>query len=190
MKALFLAAAALVLAASAHAADPAAKHYFGLNLTTPGEANFDINGRNVANDNHPRAVKLYAGLQFTPTWGAEAGYGAFGSWHAADPAPGASYQTRLGSKVVYLAGRATMPLGESFALFGKAGLALNRLSQHDSLGHAARENFVRPMAGGGLEWRLAPQVSATAEYAYYGSRRGDGDRFTQQKAEVGLAFKF
>lgn len=59
-----------------------------------------------------------------------------------------------------------------------------------SLGHSARESDVRPMAGGGLGWKLAPQVSATVEYAYYGSRRSDGDRFTQQKAELGLAFKF
>lgn len=186
MKALLFLIAAALANLPAHAADP----YAGFNLATPGEASFRINERNVPNDNHPHAVKLYAGLQFTPTWAAELGYGAFGSWHAADPTPGSPYQTRLSSRVVYLAGRATQPLGESFALFGKAGLALNCLSQHDSLGHSARESYVRPMAGGGLEWKLAPQVSATVEYAYYGSRRSDGDRFTQQKAELGLAFKF
>ncbi|RZL93299.1 MAG: hypothetical protein EOP73_27710, partial [Variovorax sp.] len=160
---LFLITTALA-ALPAQAADP----YVGFNLTTPGEASFRINGRDVPNDNHPHAVKLYAGLQFTPTWAAELGYGAFGSWRAADPAPGSSYQTRLSSSVVYVAGRATQPLGESFALFAKAGLALNRLNQHDSLGHSARETYVRPMAGGGLTWQLAPQVSATVEYAYYG----------------------
>lgn len=186
MKALFLAATTLALAASAHAADP----YVGINLTTPGEANFSINGRNVGNDNHPRAVKLYAGLQFTPDWAAELGYGAFGSWHAADPAPGSSAQARLGSSVVYLAARASTQLGESFALFGRLGVAVNRLKASDSLGHSDRESFVRPLFGGGLEWKLAPQLSATVEYNRYGSRSGDGVRFTQQKAEVGLAFKF
>jgi OOP family OmpA-OmpF porin len=186
LRTLSLAAAALFAAASAHAADP----YAGINLTTPGEANFDINGRKVANDNHPHPVKLYAGLQLTPNWAVELGYGAFGSWHAADPTPGSAYETRLASKVVYLAARATQPLGDSLALFGKLGLAVNRLEQHDSLGHSARETFVRPMSGGGLEWKLSPRVSATVEYAYYGSRPRDGDRFTQQKAEAGLAYKF
>jgi OOP family OmpA-OmpF porin len=186
LKAVLCLTVAALATLPAHAADP----YVGFNLTTPGEANFRINGRDVANDNHPRALKLYAGLQFTPTWAAELGYGAFGSWHAADPTPGSTYQTRLSSSVVYLAGRATQPLGESFAVFAQAGLALNRLSQRDSLGHSARETYLRPMAGGGLEWKLTPQVSATVEYAYDGSRRSDGDRFTQQKAEGGLSFRF
>lgn len=186
MRILFLAAAALLAATSAHADGM----YVGINLATPGEAKFDINGRSVANDNHPHALKLYAGLQLTPLWAAEVGYGAFGHWRAADPTPGATFRTRLGSKVVYLAGRATQPLGESFALFGKLGVALNRLDQHDSLGHSARETFVRPMAGFGLEWRITPDISATAEYAHYGARRNARGRVTQQKAEVGLAYKF
>lgn len=186
MKALFLAATTLALAASAHAADP----YAGINLTTPGEATFDINGRSVGNDNHPRAVKLYAGLQFTPGWAAELGYGAFGNWHAADPAPGSTYQLKLSSKVVYAAARATQPLGDSFALFGKAGLALNRLDERDSLGQHTRDTYVRPLLGAGLEWRLTPQLSATVEYAHYGSRGTGDSRFTQQKAEAGLAFRF
>jgi len=179
-------AAMLALAAAAHAADP----YVGINLTTSGEANFRINNRVVPNDNHPHPVKLYAGLQFTPTWAVEFGYGAFGTWQASDPAAGSTYQARLSSKVAYLAGRATQPLGESFELFGKAGLALNRVDRQDSLGYSARESYVRPMLGGGLAWRLAPQVSATVEYAHYGSRHGDGDDFTQQRVEAGLAFRF
>lgn len=185
---LLFCAATLALTAAAHAAEP----YVGINLATPGEANFRINDRLVPNDNHPHPVKLYAGLQFTPTWAVELGYGAFGAWQATDPTAGSTYQARLSSKVAYLAGRATQPLGESFELFGKAGLALNRLDRQDSLGYSARESYVRPMLGGGLAWRLAPQVSATLEYAHYGSRRGDsdGENFTQQKVEAGLAFRF
>ncbi len=186
MKAVLFLTVAALAALPAHAADP----YVGFNLTTPGEANFSINGHDVANDNKPHAMKLYTGLRFTPTWAAELGYGAFGSYHAADPTPGSSYQLKMSTSVAYLAARATTPLGDSFALFGKVGLAVNRLKASDSLGHTDRESFVRPMFGSGLEWKLAPQVSATVEYNRYGSRRSDGDRFTQQKAEVGLAFKF
>lgn len=186
MRTLSLAAAALAFAASAQAADP----YAGINLTTPGEASFNINGRSVANDNHPHAVKLYAGLQFTPTWAGELGYGAFGSWRAADPAPGSTYHLKLSSQVAYVAARATQPLGDSFALFGKVGLALNRLSERDSLGRHTRETYVRPQLGAGLAWQLTPQVSATVEYAHYGARRTGDGRFTQQKAEAGLAFRF
>lgn len=186
MRTLFIAAVTLVAAACAHAASP----YAGVNLATPGEVTLDINGRSVANDNTPRAVKLYAGLQFTPGWAGEVGYGAFGSWHVADPAPGSGYEVRLGAKVVYLAARAAQPLGESFSLFGKLGLALNRLEQRDSLGHSERETYVRPMGGVGLAWQLSGPLSATVEWAHYGSRHRDGSHFDQQKLEVGLGFKF
>ncbi len=183
---LSLCAAAFAFAAAAHAADP----YVGLNLTTPGEATFRINNRLVPNDNHPRSVKLYTGLQFTPTWAAELGYGAFGTWQATDRTGGATVQASLSSKVAYVAARATQPLGDSFELFGKAGLALNRVSRQDSLGFSARQSFVRPMLGGGLAWKMTPQLSATVEYAYYGSRRSNGEQFTQQKLEAGLVLHF
>ena len=186
LRTLSLAAAALAFASAAQAADT----YFGINLTTPGEANFNINGHDVANSNKPHAVKLYAGLQFTPTWAAELGYGAFGSYRATDPTPGSSYQVKMAASVTYAAARATTSLNDSFALFGRFGLAMNRVKASDSLGHADHETFVRPMFGGGLEWKLAPQVSATVEYNRYGSHNSDGSRFTQQKAEAGLAFRF
>lgn len=186
MRTLSLAAATLAFTACAQAADP----YAGINLTTPGEATFSINGRSVANNNSPHAVKLYAGLQFTPTWAGELGFGAFGSWHAADPTPGSTYQVTLSSQVAYAAARATQPLSDTVSLFAKAGLALNRLRASDSLGQHDRETYVRPLLGAGLAWQLTPQVSATVEYAHYGSRRTGDGRFTQQKAEAGLAFRF
>lgn len=67
---------------------------------------------------------------------------------------------------------------------------MNRLKASDSPGHADHDAFVRPTFGGGLEYKLSPQLSATAEYNRYGSRSHEGSRFTQQKAELGLAFKF
>lgn len=190
MKTLFLAAVALLSAVSAHAAPPFVEHYVGLNLATLGEANFAINGRSVPNDNRPRALKIYGGLQFTPAWAAEIGYGDFGTWRAVDRTPGSAYRAEMSSQVVYAAARGTIPLGESFALFSKFGLALNRVDMHDSVGHSSRETYVRPMAGVGLEWKISTQVSAVVEYAHYGSRGKGGDRFTQQKAEGGLVFKF
>lgn len=186
MRTLSLAAASLAFAACAQAAEP----YVGINLTTPGEATFNINGHSVANNNHPRAVKLYAGLQFTPTWAGELGFGAFGSWHAADPTPGSTYQVSLSSQVAYAAVRASQPLGDSVSVFAKAGLALNRLNAQDSLGQHDRESYVKPLFGAGLAWQLSPGVSAIVEYDRYGARGTGIGRFTQQKLEAGLAVRF
>src|SRR4051812_32209627 len=102
-------AVASIAATAAHAAEP----YAGINLTTPGETRARFGDREVGNDNHPHAVKLYAGLQFTPGWAGEIGYGAFGSWHIADPTPGSNYQLTRSSRLLYAASRATLPLGES-----------------------------------------------------------------------------
>lgn len=190
MRSVFLAATLLMAVPPLYAADATARTYLGFNLATPGEASFEINGRQVPNQNKPRAVKLYAGLEFTPTWAAELGYGAFGSWQAADPTPGSSDRVRLSSKLAYAAARATQPIGASVALFGKAGLAVNSLNMHDSAGHADRATFIRPMVGAGVAWTLSTQFSVTAEYARYGSRGSGSERFTQQKAEVGVAFRF
>jgi OmpA-OmpF porin, OOP family len=189
LKTLFLAAAALAATASVYA-DPFPERYFGINLATPGEAHFDVGGRTAPNDNHPHAAKLYAGLQLSPTWAAEVGYGNFGSWRASDPTPGSTHQLKLSSQLVYVAARGTIPLGDSLALFSKFGLALNRLSEQSLAGHLIHETYMRPMAGAGLQWKLTPQVSATVEYAHYGSRGSGSHRFTQQKAEMGLVFKF
>lgn len=190
MKTLILTTAAVLAATSAHAAPPFAEHYFGLNLATPGEANFAINGRSVPSENHPRALKIYGGLQFTPTWAAELGYGDFGTWRAATTAPGSAHRAEITSQVAYAAARGTLPLGDSFAAFSKVGLAVNRVNMHDSAGHSRSETYVRPMAGVGLEWKITTQVSATVEYAHYGARGKGNDRVTQQKAEAGLVFKF
>ncbi|WP_349254832.1 response regulator [Roseateles cellulosilyticus] len=101
----------------------------------------------------------------------------------------ANLRRKIGAERIGTA-RASMALGESIMLFGKLGVAANRLKADDSLGHAQRETCVRPMVGGGLAWQHTPRMSAAVEYNRYGSHTSEGSRVTQQKAEVGLAFKF
>jgi OOP family OmpA-OmpF porin len=162
--------------------------YAGLSRTTPGEMYMDFaTAKHVENYNSPLAIKLYGGLDLTEHYSVEAGYGFFGTWKVADPAPGSRNEVRTSSKLIYLSGKAAMPLGDSFSLFGKLGVAANRFSTNGGENRAASsDSWVRPMLGFGADYKLSRRVSAALEFDYYGAN----GKYTQQKLELGLKYAF
>jgi OOP family OmpA-OmpF porin len=186
-----IAALPLLLAgAASHAAEP----YIGLNLATPGETRTDFgNGTKVLNDNNPTAWKLYAGADVNDWLGVEAGIGLFGSWHTANPAPGAQQERTVASRLVYAAARGAVPLGQSLSLVGKLGLAANHLERSGTGLASGSTSFVRPMLGAGVDYQLSRQAALVLEFDYYGKAKatdvGMGD-FTQRKLEAGLRWHF
>ena len=175
------------ITSAALAADP----YAGLSWATPGEARLSTGpSTSIRNDNNPTALRLYGGLRFAPAWSVEAGYGAFGRWHFKDPAPGSRDTARISSEVLSVAGRYTVELGDTFSVFGKAGLAVNRFRYRDSLGQSARDRLVRPMWGLGVEARLSDALSVPLEFEDFGSGRTQLGDFHQRKLEIGLKLSF
>ncbi|MBI3346887.1 MAG: outer membrane beta-barrel protein [Burkholderiales bacterium] len=173
-----------VVALPAAAAEP----YAGLSLATPGEATITAAGKTpLNNDNSPHAFKLYGGLKLTDEWAVEVGYGVFGSYHFSDP--GTGFHARESVSAVTGAARYSLSLGESFAVFGKLGLAVNRMRFTNSLGMSTRESFVRPLWGFGVEYRLTRQLAVPLEFEYLGHSHKQGD-FRQQKLEIGLRYQF
>lgn len=162
--------------------------YIGLSRTTPGEAYGDFAGaRHVENYNNPLALKLYGGVNFTENYGVELGYGFFGTWKVADPAAGSRKELRFSSRMMYVAGRAVMPVGDSLSLFGKAGLAVNRVrTQSNTDLPSSRTSAVRPMLGFGADYKLIKNLSAVLEFDYYNKVKD----FKQQKVELGLKYAF
>lgn len=181
-----LAALLTLLAGQARAADP----YFGLSLATPGEARLQAGPRQVDNDNHPLALKLYAGLQLSPSWSAEVGYGDFGSWHFSEPTSGSRDKSRIGTRALTAAARYRWEINNSLALFGKLGLAHNRLRYSDTLGQHASERFNRPLWGLGAEWTLTERLSVPLEFEYLGAAQTALGKFRQEKLEIGLRYRF
>jgi opacity protein-like surface antigen len=175
------------IASAALAADP----YVGLSWATPGEARLSTGpSSTVKNDNDPTALRLYGGLRFNPAWSVEGGYGAFGTWRFTDPTPGSRDKARISSDVFSVAGRYTVDLGETFSVFGKAGLAVNRFRYRDSLGQSARDRLVRPMWGIGVEAKLSDELSIPFEFEDFGSGRTQLGDFHQRKLEIGLKLSF
>lgn len=161
--------------------------YIGLSRTTPGEASVTFpNAAPVKNYNNPVAVKLYGGMALNDRYGIEIGYGAFGTWKAVNPTPGSTETFNMSFKLLYVAGKASKPLGESFSLFGKFGLAANKFSTQHSSQASESNTFVRPMLGFGVDYKISEHISGVLEYNYYGKSGG----LTQQKLELGLKYKF
>ncbi|WP_260319274.1 porin family protein [Variovorax guangxiensis] len=136
------------------------------------------------------AYKLYGGYRFTETFGVEAGYARLGrvsQWSS----NGAYSRLQSGTgQVFYAAATARLPLGESFALNGRLGIARGRVSGDN--------NWVLPsqrisgsstgmMAGFGAEYRMTQNLAVTADYDYFGklSKQAKGGMFT-----VGLKASF
>jgi opacity protein-like surface antigen len=161
--------------------------YIGLSRATPGEAYADFpTAKHVVNYNSPLAIKLYGGLNLTDRYAVEFGYGAFGTWKIADPAPGSTDEVRSSSKLLYMAGRAGMPVTASVALFGKIGIAANRIAIDKRIDSSGRLSFVRPMLGFGVDYNITTNIAAVLEFNYYGAHNS----YRQQKLELGLKYGF
>jgi opacity protein-like surface antigen len=162
--------------------------YIGLARTTPGETYIDFAAaKRVENYNNPVALKLYGGINLTDQYAIEAGYGAFGTWKVANPASGSKEEVRISSKLMYVAGKASMPIGDSLTAFAKLGIAYNKVSNEGTAIASSSMSSVRPMLGFGASYSVTPHIAATLEFNYYGKV---GNNYKQQKLELGLQYKF
>ena len=168
---------------TAHASDM----YSGLSRTTPGEAYMKFsNGVTVENSNSPLAMKIYGGIALSDRYSVELGYGIFGDYKIVDPTRGSTERYSVSTKLVYVAGKASVPLGESFSVFGKVGIAANKFSTKQNSLPAGSQSFVRPMVGFGADYAITKRISGVLEYNFYGS---SGNR-KQQKMELGVKYAF
>jgi len=143
--------------------------------------------------------KLYGGYDFSEHFGMEGGYITQQKFDAEAPAGTAPKDGRAAvrgaQKSLYLAATATMPMAESLALFGKAGLAYNRTS-FDVIDQPSRSHDqLSPMLGVGVSYALADNTSVVAEYESYGKLGKLGKSPDQINAKasmlsVGLRYKF
>jgi opacity protein-like surface antigen len=136
------------------------------------------------------AYKLYGGYRLTETFGVEAGYARLGrvsQWSS----NGAYSRLQAGTgQVFYAAATARLPLGESFALNGRLGIARGRISGDNNWvlpGQRISGSSTGMMVGFGAEYRMTQNLSITADYDYFGklSKQAKGGMVT-----VGLKASF
>jgi OOP family OmpA-OmpF porin len=126
---------------------------------------------------HSLSGALRLGYELDDRWAVEAGYGNHG---------GPGYAYRLGSQdgritshghSWLVAGRATLPLNERFALVGRLGLARNQSSltgTGDAAGRAASGSTTALYGGVGLETTLAPGWHLGLAWEHLGMSREKG----------------
>ncbi len=124
------------------------------------------------------AVSLAFGQSLSENWGYEIGYLNFGKWSGSTTVGTATEKISLNAHALYAAAVGTLPINESFSLFGKVGLSANytkakfttidtgtppiNRSESDS------ETKIKPMIGIGANFNFTKQIAATLEYQYFG----------------------
>lgn len=120
------------------------------------------------------AISLAFGQSLGDNWGYEVGYLNFGnlSDSMSDGVETVSMKLRVQS--IYAAAVGTLPVSDSFSLFAKAGLAVNRAKASAAYtdgivteSESESETKVGPMVGVGFAYNFTKQVAATAEYRYF-----------------------
>ena len=181
---------ALLLGTGAHAAGPKQDTGFYAGGAI-GRSSFSFSSSSSApapwggekNSKAGTAYKLYGGYRLTEHFGVEAGYARLGRVSQWRSAYGASTLQSGSGQAFYAAATARLPLGDSFAVNGRLGIARGRISGGDNGAPGDRRfsgsaNGV--MAGFGAEYRVTQNLAITADYDYFGklSKQAKGGMLT------------
>jgi OmpA-OmpF porin, OOP family len=165
-------ALALSAAGGAHAAkaDDITGPYVGAALGRSSFGTQGLGSPKLGSDEHDRALKIYGGYQLNDYFGVQGGYVRLGKLEDRFNVGGASVTQSVSGRSLYLAGTGRLPLGDSFALTGKAGLSFGKASGTNVL--PAADSLVGSkrslMVGAGAEYRFNRDFALTVDYERYG----------------------
>lgn len=185
--AVLVSAGSLIACQTAFADSSGAGWYVGagLGLTTVKDTGGTENLTSYSRDSHSTGGKLFVGYQFTENFGIEGAYTDFGKETFSYTATGVTGSGDLKANAFTLAATGRLPLGNSFALLGKAGAAGMQVKYRDSWVDSGtpgslngNKTTVVPMLGVGFEYMLNKSYSWRAEYEAYGKANiVDGSSF-------------
>jgi OmpA-OmpF porin, OOP family len=153
--------------------------------------NREIDDSNSRNDEGiGRSAKVYGGYQLTENFGVQAGYVRLRDLNQNSGTGATLVRQTVSGRSVYVAGTARLPLGQSFALTGKAGVSFGKVT--DASPSTAATNLLvgsktSLLVGTGAEYVLNRNVSFAVELESYGkiSNQVKGNALT-----VGTRFTF
>lgn len=128
------------------------------------------------------AFSLAFGQSLSENWGYELGYINFGKVSGNENMVGIDTRVSARTESLYAAAVGTLPLNESFSLFGKLGIAVNHSKMNITgtipgptpgapaqvLRITESETKAKPMIGVGAAYNFSKQIAVTAEYQYFG----------------------
>ena len=161
--------------------------YVGVNV---GSAKQKYSVQGNSGSARDTAAKIYGGYNFDKNFGIEAGYADFGTASKSFPNGTVSAQSRA----FYVAGTATAPINDQFAVFAKLGVTANRskisATSNGFSGNTTKNN-TDVIIGVGASYALTSQLSAVAEYENFGKvAKDNGNNVKAEMVSVGLRYQF
>ena len=181
MNKLILTTAILAAATVAGSVKAADNFYLGAGAGRSGTLHLDGPNGTQKNTNHPIPVRLFGGYNFTDNVAIEAGYKDFGKYKFDLPAS---------SDIdgYYLAAKGSMRVGESWSLFGKAGVShVNVDTTGPSFG---KFDSNRAMFGIGADYSITPNLALGLELINYGRRKSDKGTLGLGQVEATVRYSF
>lgn len=155
----------------------APRAYVGAGVATV-ESDYRISGAsNVNSSGWKGSGKLFGGVELDQTFGVEAGYTDFRKSRADYTLNGVNGRAEADGYGAYLAGKATMPVNEQTAVYGKLGVAHTKREMTSTTpGLAGKDSDNGVYAGVGVQYAVNQQVSLVAEYERYGKKKDFGSK--------------
>jgi OmpA-OmpF porin, OOP family len=170
LSAVAVAVAMASAGAQAAKADDVSGPYVGAAAGGSSFGTQGVSAPKIGSDESDRAFKVYGGYQINELFGVQAGYVRLGKLQDRFGTGSTTVAQAVSGRSLYVVGTGRLPLGDAFALTGKAGLSFgktsgtNLLPAADSLLGAKRSL----MLGVGAEVRFNRDVAVTVDYERYG----------------------
>jgi OmpA-OmpF porin, OOP family len=165
-----IALAAATAGAHAAQADDITGPYVGAALGRSSFGTQGVGSPKLGGDEHDRALKIYGGYQLNDYFGVQAGYVRLGKLEDRFSVGAASVAQSVSGRSLYVAGTGRLPLGDAFALTGKAGVSFGKTSGTNAL--PAADSLIGSkrslMLGVGAEYRFNRNLAMTVDYERYG----------------------
>lgn len=156
-------------------------------------------GLSSSDSGNPTKWRLQGGYRFNPNLAVEAGYIDFGKAKYTASTSGGSAQGSLKAGGVDVAALLSLPLSDSFSVFGKAGVAAAKVDSRLSASGAvvaasgdASTHVVRPLLGVGALYKLSDHLDLRADYDHVSGlgKSGKTGKMTANMVSLGVAYNF
>lgn len=158
--------------------------YVGGNI---GRAEQKLSGVDGSLKDKDTSFKLYGGMMFDKTFGAEIGFVNFGKAESVEV--DGTFTSKV--RAFYAAGTAAFPLNEQFSLTAKVGVSANRVKESFTGDADIKENRTSLLLGIGAKYNFAPNLAAVIEYENFGKvLKEEGETTKVNMLSVGIQYKF
>jgi OmpA-OmpF porin, OOP family len=141
-------------------------------------------------DHADTSIRADVGYQFTKNWSAELGYTSFGTLFKSHDN---NFDASQKASAWTASGIGTLPFGEHFGVFGRAGVARYETNNSGAVqGVPVKDRQdVKPYFGAGVKFDFTKNFAVRAEYQYYADISGvDGSKDDVQGLYAGAVFRF